>query len=114
MLTFCAGLLAGLWEFPNILFGENRDNNSSKEKNALEKDLLSKEWGVKSPKCQAQFVSEVPHIFSHIRQLYVVYSLTLLDKIDVPDKREEETKWMNSDEILSSAISTAMKKVRGK
>lgn len=103
------GLLAGLWEFPNVLFGSDR--NEPEEKKELVKTLLKKQWGASDIPTQPQFIGEVPHIFSHIHQLYVVFSLKLSKKTDVSNKSTTETMWMNSDEILSSAISTAMKKV---
>ncbi|XP_026282667.1 adenine DNA glycosylase-like [Frankliniella occidentalis] len=107
------GLLAGLWEFPNLLFEGNReDDDKEEEKKQLEKTLLRKQWGASKSIRQPQYVADVPHIFSHIHQMYVVYSLKLDSKTDICcDKKELETEWMKSDGILTSAISTAMKKV---
>ena len=107
-------MLAGLWEFPNILFDGDRKDDSKEENHVLEKKLLKGQCGVEKNINQPCFVAEVPHIFSHIHQLYVVYSLKLSKKSDASIKTEQEIKWMNSDEVMSSAISTAMKKVRRK
>lgn len=105
-------MLAGLWEFPNILFDGDRREDSTEEKHMLEKKLLKEQCGVGKNLHQPCFIAEVPHIFSHIHQLYLVYSLKLSKRSDVSIETQQEIKWMNSDEILSSAISTAMKKVK--
>lgn len=93
-----------------MLFGSDR--NEPEEKKELEKNLLKKQWGASDLSTKPEFVGEIPHVFSHIHQLYIVYSLKLAEKTDISIKSETETMWMSSDEILSSAISTAMKKVR--
>jgi len=93
-----------------MLFGSDR--NEPEEKKELEETLLRRQWGATDFPTQPQFVGEVPHVFSHIHQLYIIYSLKLTEKTDVSYKSGSETIWMSSDELLSSAISTAMKKVR--
>lgn len=105
------GLLAGLWEFPSLVFEGNREDGKKEEKVALEMTLLQKHWRANKNLNKPNFVAEVPHIFSHIHQLYVVYSLKVTDEHDVSNVSEQETAWMTAEEILSSAISTAMKKV---
>ncbi|KAK3914414.1 Adenine DNA glycosylase [Frankliniella fusca] len=106
------GLLAGLWEFPSLLFEGFRDEDDRNEEISKLKKSLHERWGVSKSVSQLLYVADVPHIFSHIHQMYAVYSMKLTCKDDIScNKIEQEVKWMTSDQILSSAISTAMKKV---
>lgn len=56
--------------------------------------------------------SQVVHIFSHIHQTYVVYSLCL-DGDVVLDTASSPSRWVTEEEFRASAVSTAMKKVPG-
>lgn len=54
--------------------------------------------------------SQVIHIFSHIHQTYVVYSLPLDGDVTL-DPALSPSRWVTEDEFHASAVSTAMKKV---
>lgn len=56
--------------------------------------------------------SQVIHIFSHIHQTYVVYSLSLDGDVTL-DPASSPSRWVTEEEFLASAVSTAMKKVLG-
>ena len=54
--------------------------------------------------------SQVIHIFSHIHQTYVVYSLPLDGDVTL-DPALSPSRWVTQNEFHASAVSTAMKKV---
>lgn len=56
--------------------------------------------------------SQVIHIFSHIHQTYVVYSLHLDGDVTL-DPALSPSRWVTEEEFHASAVSTAMKKVWG-
>lgn len=56
--------------------------------------------------------SQVIHIFSHIHQTYVVYSLPLDGDVTL-DPALSPSRWVTEEEFHASAVSTAMKKVLG-
>ncbi|XP_063612896.1 adenine DNA glycosylase-like [Penaeus indicus] len=104
------GLLANLWEFPSIAL-------TSEEESQWEESItqqLQEDFAVpQSYACLRIFVSDVLHIFSHIRQTYKVYKLSLDDKkpeVICPSKYQG-SQWMTREEFMSSATSTAMKKI---
>nr|CAH8851554.1 unnamed protein product [Trichobilharzia regenti] len=133
------GLLAGLWEFPSYtietLNSENNDilkvkNQCSIDdeiqsfiplaveqiKKALESDssnsrLPYNDLSVKS-------IGEVVHIFSHIHMKYIVFTLKL-DEKPLSDIIEEVVwppllnfgRWVSLEDLQTSAISTATKKI---
>ncbi|NXY33762.1 MUTYH glycosylase, partial [Pomatorhinus ruficollis] len=102
-----SGLLAGLWEFPSLPLAQ--DLQEEKEREELAHHLQA--WMGRPVAAKGlQFIGEVIHIFSHIHQTYVVYSLHLdgdvtLDPVLFPSR------WVTEDEFHASAVSTAMKKV---
>ena len=57
--------------------------------------------------------SQVVHIFSHIHQTYVVYSLPLDGDVAL-DPALSPSRWVTEEEFHASAVSTAMKKVLGR
>ncbi|XP_028259596.1 adenine DNA glycosylase isoform X2 [Parambassis ranga] len=81
------GLLAGLWEFPSLLLEE--ENSEMKQKRSLR--------------------DEVVHIFSHIHQTYVVYSVCL--KEADTHTQTENTQWLTRSALLEAAVSTGLKKI---
>ncbi|KAJ6659537.1 hypothetical protein lerEdw1_018772 [Lerista edwardsae] len=101
------GLLAGLWEFPSLLLEPGQE----KQQKVLLADHL-RAWVASDVAARhLQYVGEVLHIFSHIRQTYLIYFLNLDDgnwdmKVELPASR-----WVTKTEFQKSAISTAMKKV---
>ncbi|XP_078527910.1 adenine DNA glycosylase [Lissotriton helveticus] len=107
-----SGLLAGMWEFPSLLL--ETDLTLKKQEQALCERLSALTRGVTST-TDLQYVGEVVHIFSHIHQTYLVYSLCVDEADNIPLKQEEfelqPLQWVTWDEFHKSAVSTAMKKV---
>ncbi|XP_053928998.1 adenine DNA glycosylase isoform X2 [Cuculus canorus] len=102
-----SGLLAGLWEFPSVPLAQ--DLQEEKQREALA-DHLQAWLGQPVPAGGLQLIGEVVHIFSHIHQTYVVYSLPL-DEDVTSDPASSPSRWVTEEEFHASAVSTAMKKV---
>ncbi|XP_036611189.1 adenine DNA glycosylase isoform X2 [Trichosurus vulpecula] len=99
-----SGLLAGLWEFPSV----PAEGTESVQRQALVKALRT--W-VSSPLPlrSLRYLGEVVHIFSHIRQTYVVYGLVLEEQ---PQGLPlSGARWVSRAEFQAAAVPTAMKKV---
>ncbi|XP_069088934.1 adenine DNA glycosylase [Pleurodeles waltl] len=107
-----SGLLAGMWEFPSLLL--EADLSLKKQEQVLCERLSGLTRGVTST-TDLHYVGEVVHIFSHIHQTYLVYSLSVEEDENIPLKQEETelqpSQWVTRDEFHASAVSTAMKKV---
>ena len=54
---------------------------------------------------------QVVHIFSHIHQTYVVYSVCLKDKPATEERLGENLQWLTRPALLEAAVSTGLKKV---
>ena len=96
------GLLAGLWDFPNIPMEEDPDDTLSAE-SALLAHLLSlgfNDLGKLSKKGSSL------HIFTHIRRTSQVYTVQITE--DVPDV---EGMWATKEEISEMAVSELGRKV---
>lgn len=106
------GLLAGLWEFPNVII---EPDLSEKDKKALVEKLLKDEFRVVLNGEEKQVsLGEVQHIFSHIHHTYVVQTMVLTGNpplLPGESVKGRSTKWVSKSEFLQSAVSTAMKKV---
>ena len=65
--------------------------------------------------CQMQDLGSVLHVFSHIRQTYIVYKVEVLENeyenVSIEMNKYQKMEWMTDNELTNSAISTAMKKV---
>ncbi|XP_074893700.1 adenine DNA glycosylase [Buteo buteo] len=102
-----SGLLAGLWEFPSLTLAQ--DLQEEKQREALA-DHLQAWTGRPVAARNLRLVGEVIHIFSHIHQTYVVYSLPLDGDVTL-DPALSPSRWVTEEEFHASAVSTAMKKV---
>ncbi|KFZ63931.1 A/G-specific adenine DNA glycosylase, partial [Podiceps cristatus] len=102
-----SGLLAGLWEFPSLPLAQDLQEEKQREVLA---DHLQAWLGQPVAAGGLQFVGEVVHIFSHIHQTYVVYSLPL-DGGMALDPALSPSRWVTEEEFHAAAVSTAMKKV---
>ncbi|NXY51007.1 MUTYH glycosylase, partial [Ceuthmochares aereus] len=102
-----SGLLAGLWEFPSVPLAH--DLQEEKQREALA-DHLQGWLGRPVPAEGLRLIGEVVHIFSHIHQTYVVYSLPLNGDVTL-DPASSPLRWVTEEEFHASAVSTAMKKV---
>ncbi|XP_050756711.1 LOW QUALITY PROTEIN: adenine DNA glycosylase [Gymnogyps californianus] len=102
-----SGLLAGLWEFPSLLLAQGLQEEKQREALA---DHLQAWTGRPVAAGGLRFIGEVVHIFSHIHQTYVVYSLPLDEDVTL-DPALSPSRWVTEEEFHASAVSTAMKKV---
>ncbi|NWW64502.1 MUTYH glycosylase, partial [Ifrita kowaldi] len=102
-----SGLLAGLWEFPGLPLAQDLQEEREREELA---DHLQAWMGRPVAAKGLRFIGEVIHIFSHIHQTYVVYSLPLDGDVTL-DPALSPSRWVTQDEFYASAVSTAMKKV---
>lgn len=127
------GLLAGMWEFPGLLQEEKKSDIKDKEILCAE---INRILGTRLTHSLMQDVGEVSlnlrqththfhlhtelilslmvrlqvvHIFSHIHQTYVVYSLRLTDADT--RARSENVQWLTRSALQEAAVSTAVKKV---
>ncbi|KAG7283605.1 hypothetical protein CRUP_020378, partial [Coryphaenoides rupestris] len=102
------GLLAGMWEFPSMLSeGESPD---IQRRGALCTEV-GRILGVKLHRDRLRYVGEVVHIFSHIHQTYIVYSVRLKDDERVTgETQSENAQWLSRSAVLEAAVSTGMKK----
>nr|XP_045601509.1 adenine DNA glycosylase-like [Procambarus clarkii] len=101
------GLLANLWEFPSIPLAQSDDPDEEVI------TQLVNQFGVPHSSASSRtFISDVIHIFSHIRQTYKVFKISACDQRKVTwPSRYQDGQWMTKEEFLTSATSTAMKKV---
>ncbi|XP_064003753.1 adenine DNA glycosylase isoform X2 [Pogoniulus pusillus] len=102
-----SGLLAGLWEFPSLPVAQGVQEEKQREVLA---NHLQACMGQPVAAGGLQLIGEVVHIFSHIHQTYVVYSLPL-DGDVTWDPASSPSRWVTEEEFHTSAVSTAMKKV---
>ncbi|KAL2089967.1 hypothetical protein ACEWY4_014655 [Coilia grayii] len=101
------GLLAGMWELPGMLAEEGA--SAARQKKALCAEL-GKALGVALDKEPLEFVGEVIHIFSHIHQTYVVYSMVLPADTD-EEEEKPTTRWLTSSALRQAAVSTGVHKI---
>ncbi|XP_075364775.1 adenine DNA glycosylase isoform X2 [Mycteria americana] len=101
------GLLAGLWEFPSLPLAQGLQEEKQREALA---DHLQAWTGWPVAAAGLRLIGEVVHIFSHIHQTYVVYSLPLDGDMTL-DPALSPSRWVTEEEFHASAVSTAMKKV---
>ncbi|NXD80400.1 MUTYH glycosylase, partial [Halcyon senegalensis] len=102
-----SGLLAGLWEFPSLPLAQDLQEEKQREVLA---DHLQAWVGQPVATGSLRLIGEVIHIFSHIHQTYVVYSLPLGGDVTL-DPALSPSRWVTAEEFHASAVSTAMKKV---
>uniref|UniRef100_A0A8B9CH47 Adenine DNA glycosylase n=1 Tax=Anser brachyrhynchus TaxID=132585 RepID=A0A8B9CH47_9AVES len=104
-----SGLLAGLWEFPSVPLAPGLQQEQQRE---VLVDHLQAWAGQPVAAGSLRFIGEVVHVFSHIHQTYVVYSLSLDGDVTL-DLASSPSRWVTEEEFRASAVSTAMKKVFG-
>ncbi|NXS42326.1 MUTYH glycosylase, partial [Balaeniceps rex] len=102
-----SGLLAGLWEFPSLPLAQGLQEEKQREVLA---DHLRAWTGWPVAAGGLRLIGEVVHIFSHIHQTYVIYSLPLDGDVTL-DPALSPSRWVTEQEFHASAVSTAMKKV---
>ncbi|XP_068599613.1 adenine DNA glycosylase [Brachionichthys hirsutus] len=99
------GLLAGLWDFPSLLQEEKSSEVEQKKALCAEISRIS---GMHLT-ADLQRVGEVVHIFSHIRQTYVVHSVRLKDSDT--QTQSGNTRWLTRSALEGAAVSTGVKKI---
>ncbi|CAN9500512.1 unnamed protein product [Ophioblennius macclurei] len=100
------GLLAGLWEFPSIPLEE--ESSAKKQKRAL-CDEINRLLATHLTDSLLQYVGEVLHIFSHISQTNVVYSISLTES--EIQAQTENAQWLSKSALQEAAVSTGQKKI---
>ncbi|KAG8437025.1 hypothetical protein GDO86_007926 [Hymenochirus boettgeri] len=107
-----SGLLAGMWEFPNLLLGKEL---TVKDREDSLGQHLQEITGLNVSLQKLQYKGEVVHIFSHIHQTYIVYILHLNRSRSFSVKEEDKdipsVRWVTKEQFMTSAIPTAMKKI---
>jgi A/G-specific adenine glycosylase len=105
------GLLAGLWQFPTIVFPENTPS-SQKRKGKKNEDILRKsmqeDFGIRIKFRKA--LPPLQHSFTHIQATMKPYLFSLLQ--DVPrQKSPTNARWIKFSSLSRYPISRAMTKV---
>jgi A/G-specific adenine glycosylase len=97
------GLLAGLWDFPNIPLDDPEVEESSAEEALLEHltSLDLPTLGILVKKGSSL------HIFTHIRRTSLVYAV----QVTGPPAEVEVGKWVTEEEIVDMAVSELGRKV---
>ncbi|XP_074858500.1 adenine DNA glycosylase isoform X3 [Carettochelys insculpta] len=105
-----SGLLAGLWEFPSLPLEPGLNEKQQRE---VVLGHIQAWAGDAVARGRLRHVGEVIHIFSHIHQTYVVYSLLLGGGAQTTASGQDgqpACRWVTQADLQKSAISTAMKK----
>ncbi|KAK2898412.1 hypothetical protein Q8A67_009830 [Cirrhinus molitorella] len=100
------GLLAGMWELPSMLLEADISVNKYK---GLICDMMQKLLEKSLDANSVQFVGEVVHIFSHIHQTYIVFSVHVSDWSE--REQEQKTCWLTKSALREAAVSTGVKKI---
>uniref|UniRef100_A0A673J152 Adenine DNA glycosylase n=1 Tax=Sinocyclocheilus rhinocerous TaxID=307959 RepID=A0A673J152_9TELE len=100
------GLLAGMWELPSMLLEADVSENKYKD---MICDMMQKLLETSIDARAVQFVGEVVHIFSHIHQTYMVFSVHGSDWSE--GEQEQKTCWLTKSALQGAAVSTGVKKV---
>nr|XP_033772557.1 adenine DNA glycosylase isoform X1 [Geotrypetes seraphini]XP_033772558.1 adenine DNA glycosylase isoform X1 [Geotrypetes seraphini]XP_033772559.1 adenine DNA glycosylase isoform X1 [Geotrypetes seraphini] len=108
-----SGLLAGMWEFPGIV--SDTEIPKKDQERALSEHLAAVTGGTEGLRGLC-YIGEVLHMFSHIHQTYLVYSLSLDEADGTTVVREgvrgvHTARWVTKAEFQKAAVSTAMKKI---
>ncbi|XP_031551579.1 adenine DNA glycosylase-like [Actinia tenebrosa] len=102
------GLLAGMWEFPNI------ELTLEAKSNTVTNDFLSEKIGL-SKLDNRKEIGEVNHKFSHRYHTYIVESYvcedTENDLVESTKLNGQASRWVTKDEFEEAAMPTAMRKI---
>lgn len=106
MPIILTGLLANLWQFPNI---DLPLGLSDDEVLKVATQSLQDSYNIAKPR--TELLGRVPHQFSHISQVYVVLSVFLDDQHN-PRTFAQAHQWAPLTALNQIAIPTGMKKVK--
>uniref|UniRef100_A0A672L2W4 Adenine DNA glycosylase n=1 Tax=Sinocyclocheilus grahami TaxID=75366 RepID=A0A672L2W4_SINGR len=100
------GLLAGMWELPSMLLEADTSENKYK---GLICDMMQKLQEKSLDANSVQFVGEVVHIFSHIHQTYIVFSVHVSDWSE--GEQKQKTCWLTKSALKEAAVSTGQSQI---
>lgn len=104
------GLLAGLWDFPNVAVESNQSDAYMFTTlcNFLENNL-----GITLKQRTQKRIAEVSHKFSHVHHKYMVFSYEHPEIKHLLQTSQEKSKirWITREDLDTAALSTAMRKV---
>uniref|UniRef100_A0A8C5QIC7 Adenine DNA glycosylase n=1 Tax=Leptobrachium leishanense TaxID=445787 RepID=A0A8C5QIC7_9ANUR len=106
-----SGLLAGMWEFPSMLL---ESDLAVKDRGHVLCSHVQEVTGHVAPLKKLLYIGETIHIFSHIRQTYLVFFLSTSESEAVAVKGEfserRASRWVTRKQFQEAAVSTAMRK----
>lgn len=100
------GLLAGMWELPSMILEAELSENKHR---GLLCTMVQRFLETSLERDSFQFVGEVVHIFSHIHQTYIVFSVCVSDCSE--REQEQKTCWLTKSDLQGAAVSTGLKKI---
>lgn len=100
------GLLAGMWELPSVVLESDLSENKHR---GLLCTMMQRFLETSLDTDSFQFVGEVVHIFSHIHQTYIVFSVCVSDCSE--KEQEQKTCWLTKSALQGAAVSTGLKKI---
>lgn len=102
------GLLAGMWEFPNI------ELTSEAKSDTVSKEFLSEKLGLLKLNNRKE-IGEVNHKFSHRYHTYIVERYvcedTVNDLVEGATINGQTSRWVTKEEFEEAAMPTAMRKI---
>lgn len=101
------GLLGGLWEFPQVDVESTAEETPTARPRALDK-LLRDKQGVDLDVVEhsRSFCGELVHLFTHIRQTLLVETIQLNGHVACTGS--STSRWVNENELASTALSKGM------
>ena len=103
------GLLAGLWQFPNVVLDKTRGKDTApKDPGKLLKKYLRQYFGLR-----VKIISHLPeqeHFFTHIHARMKPYLCILSDPVNSPQP-PKSARWVKPSGFSRYPISTAMRKI---
>ncbi|KAK9728605.1 hypothetical protein K7432_000952 [Basidiobolus ranarum] len=106
------GLLAGLWEFPNVSISQTPLSNQEHVMLAIQ-DVQKRLGIVIRDESRSEYIGSIIHLFSHIKQTYQVVRVTIDSSeshLPMPTIATTEFQWVSQSEISKCAIPTGLRK----
>ncbi|PFX16397.1 adenine DNA glycosylase-like [Stylophora pistillata] len=104
------GLLAGLWDFPNVAVESNKSDAYMFTSLC---NFLEHKLGITLEQRTPQRIADVSHKFSHVHHKYIVFVYEHPEIKNLPQTSQEKSKirWITRDDLDTAALSTAMRKI---